>query len=485
MEKENNIKNKNLINSNRRKLLSLAGTASAGALLSPLLSKAAPSTIIEAGSNVDTASYIIFKDSGMIYAKNGTTGKIEFSGTNNDITGTTAIQNTINATSQGQTIFFKYGIYNLTSTLIVNKVINLVGEGVNWTYTLDGTVLRYSGNVLNWDQTGVNKGIHNATIRNIGFDGINNIDGNGGTASVVKLNYFHGDLYNVVIQHGDIGLDMQNSWSTNCFGVRTLRNNIGGSINTSGGSNINFFGCKFNINYNTGFVVSIGAQHGFYGCDFEYNGQYGMHLQGSGASLDGCYFEANPNYTNCINNNWTAYTAGAHIKIGDDTKWTSGVSIRNCQFSGMDTHANITDVYRIWVRHGYNQLIENCGFYQVPGSLVRTDIKNDQGSNAEILLINCTKSHDGASLVVIGTSGIKAINTNGWKTENSGSSIISDGGAIPHNLSSTPTKARLTGSVAGEIVTITSLNATNIIVAIKKPDGSSGTTQTIYWEAEV
>ncbi len=29
------------------------------------------------------------------------------------------------------------------------------------------------------------------------------------------------------------------------------------------------------------------------------------------------------------------------------------------------------------------------------------------------------------------------------------------------------------------------LNATNITVAIKKPDGAPGTSQTVYWRAEV
>ena len=38
---------------------------------------------------------------------------------------------------------------------------------------------------------------------------------------------------------------------------------------------------------------------------------------------------------------------------------------------------------------------------------------------------------------------------------------------------------------AGEMVTVTSIDATNITVAIKKPDGSAGTTQTVYWRAEV
>ncbi len=97
----------NSINSNRRKLLGLAGTAGAGMLLSPLLSEVAPSTIIEAGSNVDTASYIIFKNGNNIYAKNGTMWKIEFQGTDTTI----VIQSVIDISESGSEIKIRRGEY--------------------------------------------------------------------------------------------------------------------------------------------------------------------------------------------------------------------------------------------------------------------------------------------------------------------------------------------------------------------------------------
>ncbi len=126
------------INSNRRKLLSLAGAASAGALLSPLLSKAAPSTIIEAGSNVDTASYIIFKDGGIIYAKNGMTGAIQFSGAG----ASTVIQWAIdilpspnkgasgyNVTSSvGGRIHIKSGTYSIESGISLKSYTQIIME---------------------------------------------------------------------------------------------------------------------------------------------------------------------------------------------------------------------------------------------------------------------------------------------------------------------------------------------------------------------
>ncbi len=125
------------INEDRRKLLGLAGVASAGALLSPLLSKAAPTTIIEAGSGVDTASYIIFKDGNTIYAKNGMTGKIEFQGSD----AATVINNCITALpSAGGLIHLKRGIYTISAPITIlpkkdqfsaNTIIQGEGYGTN------------------------------------------------------------------------------------------------------------------------------------------------------------------------------------------------------------------------------------------------------------------------------------------------------------------------------------------------------------------
>jgi hypothetical protein len=64
-----------------------------------------------------------------------------------------------------------------------------------------------------------------------------------------------------------------------------------------------------------------------------------------------------------------------------------------------------------------------------------------------------------------------------WGVDN-----MSDGQQITHGLSITPTWVNVNGSVADEIVTATAIDATHITVAIKKrTDGSSGTTQNVYW----
>jgi len=78
---------------------------------------------IVSGSFTETASYIIFKVGNTIYAKNGTTGEIEFSGTD----ASQVIQSAINALSSGGIIAFMPATYNSISLSIGKKGIKLVG----------------------------------------------------------------------------------------------------------------------------------------------------------------------------------------------------------------------------------------------------------------------------------------------------------------------------------------------------------------------
>jgi hypothetical protein len=66
----------------------------------------------------------------------------------------------------------------------------------------------------------------------------------------------------------------------------------------------------------------------------------------------------------------------------------------------------------------------------------------------------------------------------------SGATSVADGGTVTHGLGKAPTKVRVTPSVSGEMVSVTALGATTFTVAIKKYDGTAGTTQTVYWEVE-
>jgi hypothetical protein len=62
---------------------------------------------------------------------------------------------------------------------------------------------------------------------------------------------------------------------------------------------------------------------------------------------------------------------------------------------------------------------------------------------------------------------------------------VADGGTITHGLSATPKWAIAICSTSAEFAAVTTLAATTFTVAIKKHDGSAGTTQTIYWRCGI
>jgi len=81
---------------------------------------------IVSGSFTETASYVIFKVGDTIYAKNGTTGEIEYSGTD----ASQVINNAISSASSsgGGVIFLKAGIYTISSPIIMKENVRLCGE---------------------------------------------------------------------------------------------------------------------------------------------------------------------------------------------------------------------------------------------------------------------------------------------------------------------------------------------------------------------
>ena len=76
-----------------------------------------------------------------------------------------------------------------------------------------------------------------------------------------------------------------------------------------------------------------------------------------------------------------------------------------------------------------------------------------------------------------------AVPTNVYRKQSSTASVA-DGGAITHGMQITPTSVIATGSVAGQIVSVTTIASGSFVVTIKTGAGAAGTTQTIYWAAK-
>jgi hypothetical protein len=93
-----------------------------------------------------SASYIVFQKGGQCYAKNGTTGHIEFGPGD----AASVIQSAINALTSGGKIFVKSGLYDLqTNTITLGQYMTLEGESESYLDTspeaFKGTIFKYSG----------------------------------------------------------------------------------------------------------------------------------------------------------------------------------------------------------------------------------------------------------------------------------------------------------------------------------------------------
>jgi hypothetical protein len=68
-----------------------------------------------------------------------------------------------------------------------------------------------------------------------------------------------------------------------------------------------------------------------------------------------------------------------------------------------------------------------------------------------------------------------------------GASNVADGGTVNFTgnfAGFTPKAIIATGTVAAEVVSVTTFGASTFTVAIKKVSGAAGTTQTVYWQVK-
>lgn len=105
-------------------------------------------TVIEPGSQVSSSAFVIFTDGVNVYARNGTTGAIDISGTN----ATIVINTAINSTGLGGIIHLRAGEYVCRSPIFVLRSdVSLVGSGhatiLNGTGTTNPLVLLKSSYV--------------------------------------------------------------------------------------------------------------------------------------------------------------------------------------------------------------------------------------------------------------------------------------------------------------------------------------------------
>lgn len=113
-------------------------------------------------------------------------------------------------------------------------------------------------------------------------------------------------------------------------------------------------------------------------------------------------------------------------------------------------------------------------------------VKWDGGGSPGKVLIEMNQADNDTAYGSLSTGAVQRLNQ--WKTKAghaSGATSVADGGTITHGLVTTPTKVRCQASVSGEMVSVTAVGNSTFTVAIKTHANGAGTTQTIYWEAEV
>ena len=129
------------------------------------------------------------------------------------------------------------------------------------------------------------------------------------------------------------------------------------------------------------------------------------------------------------------------------------------------------------------KILRNEGYNLASGNQL---VKWDGGSSPGKVLIEGNQADNDTAYGSLSTGAVQR--NNQWKTKAGharGATSVADGGTITHGLVGTPTSVRVSGSVSGEFVSVTAVSSTTFTVAIKTHSNGAGTTQTIYWEAEV
>lgn len=397
-------------------------------------------TVIEPGSMVGDASFIIFVDGVTYYAKNGTTGGIDYSGTN----ATTVIQDAIDVLPSGGKIHLKDGIYLLSVGLVFSSSFVFEGEGY-------GTILRASAIGVTLVTIGPTSAVSGFAMSDLTVGGESFL----GTTGIKLVNANHGYLSNMYIgENQDWGVDcifalantfvsVTISWNGNVL-ADTGGLKLGASTTECNANN--FYGCYFQGNIN-GIKLFRGGQNTFVNCPIEgnwFSGVYAGSIPGSdgpiGTVFDSCWFELNNqghgvNKRDIMFDNGTAYN-----------------SIRNCVFSGSDVD------YSIYI-HGsswFNELIGGRSYSQ-PAYI---DLSSGHYGLMDSSIF-VTENHEIVSI----TGAVNSVTVN-------------------HHLNAIPTIVTVTVNNTGAgNYSVSSITSTQFVISFTNQPGAN--TWSFYWYAEV
>ncbi|RLC74562.1 MAG: hypothetical protein DRJ03_31750 [Chloroflexi bacterium] len=391
------------------------------------------------------ATYIIgVYNSTHYYAKNGTTGEIEFCGTD-------ASQIIQQAGKNGGELIFKSGTYTVTTT------IAFTGKGTNFGLTIKGENPRTT--IIKWNgaDTGFmfdfNDTAGTLVMRNIW------LDGNGKDITLIRFGtkqFTHCIFENVWFWDAKYGLD--------------------GGTNSPGNGleESEFRECKFAYNYKGILITEQGLR--FYSCIFAYN-NYSIALYSSSqASFYGCTFTSeywrpiqivsNGDYPNSFlfSGCWFENSQKGIIEAPPSVISLGGLHFENCRF-----HTYSTDYLMTFANLNTTILFTNC---YVPSatssSLIYTFSYN------RIIFIS-------SSTLMANITGNGLIITD---YRNYGQAVITSGDTsvtVSHNLGYTPTIVVVTPSEDIGDVWVGSITSTSFTIHC---DTAPSSNVTVYWYAE-
>jgi len=421
-----------------------------------------------------SASYIIFgKDTDgdgvydVVYAKNGTTEQIEFSGSD----AATVIQNAVNKASG--VIFFKKGSYNIASTITLKSDIIIVGEGRK-------TILNNTGEGY---MIYISQYISNVRISNLKITSETReegIDCHGDNVVFDKLNIEKMRYAISITGHTSCAV-VQNCLFTNEGRLVTAGSNVLVLNNIFEGSGILAIIGGNNINVLSNIFINAFAT-------IDYQGV--IHIDPVNANISGAVIACN--FIRFTEN--PPYRQHGIVVSGEAKSTYSTTEVIVCD--NIIDGGGFANLSRGIYLHGYSLEHLNVKNVLVKGNIIKRTAVGFGIANTNTamftnnVLHNVTKavSMDDVSLNIVFKRNI------GFVTESSGvTSGLANGGWIPHGLAGTPTTVSLTclnSTYDGEPVMVywdkANTNSTHIAVDIYWVNGTAITDNVIAvsWHAE-
>jgi len=390
--------------------------------------------------------WYVYKIDTTYYAKNLSTGAIDYSGANF----VTVLSSVISAITNSGFIKLGTGMFLINGGAITTGDKPIIIEGSGWGRS--AILTDNPGTLLKSDTTGayylLQFGAHGSTVEGAGIRNCMFLKDPANTECLGAV-----DLYNTI-----------NSFVDHCYfyGFERASDSppIMSAISIRGATDETMGGwcnrAMFNHIRNPDIGIFLGANANH--CFIE-----GNHIEGSGT------WKANG--IKCDGTGAPIASPYGCLILGN--------RIRNFDYVGPSRG--------LWITAG----CANSGRHSVIGNIFNEcDINFEVTSGIGIGECTFVGNVFGTAASSKGTdaSNVKSYyyNNKNYVTENFGAQAsVADGGTISHGLETTPTAVILNGTINSEVITPTAKNTTTFTVAIKKYTGSwvSGTTQTIYWRA--